>query len=98
MGEQSISEQEIANREHLAPGKTGDNIAAKRVAMYVETGQGQWARAAAGLFTKPYDRIVITYTDSTKTVIDTIVTKLSGVAQETITNNGDSVTDDLVRS
>src|ERR1700675_3133853 len=87
--------EQITQSEHIAPNKTGDNIEAKRVAGYQWNGSS-WGRVASGLFTKPYDNIIITYTDSTKSVIATIVTKLAGVTQETITNSGDSVTDNLV--
>jgi hypothetical protein len=38
-----FSPNEIANREHIAPDKTGDNIAAKKVAVYVDSG-GSWVR------------------------------------------------------
>lgn len=87
----------IEKAEHIGPNDTGDNIEAKRVVPYAWNG-ATWDRAAAGLFLKPYDRIIITYTDSTKSTISTIITKLSGVTQETITNSGDATTDDLVRS
>jgi len=48
------------------------------------------------LLTKPYDNIIITYTDSTKSVISTIVTKLNGVTQDTVTNTPTATVDDLV--
>lgn len=69
MSEQSISENEIANREHIAPTKTGDNIAAKRVASYSWNGFS-WERTAptGGLVPVAYD--AITYT-ATSTSVDT---------------------------
>lgn len=48
--------------------------------------------------TKPYDSVVITYTDSTKATISTVVTKLSGVTQETITLTQAPTTDTYTRS
>lgn len=88
---------ELNRAEHIGPAMTGDNIDAKKVAGYQWNGGG-WNRSISGLFTKAFDELVIVYTDTTKTVISTITTKLSGVTQETITNDGDSVTDDFVRS
>jgi hypothetical protein len=38
-----------------------------------------------GLFTLPYDELYITYTDSTKSTISTLVTKKLGLAQQTLT-------------
>lgn len=87
----------IDRAEHIGPNDTGDNVEAKRVAPYDWNGT-TWTRHSSPLFTKPYDRLIITYTDSTKTVIATIVSKLSGTTQETITNNSDATTDDLVRT
>lgn len=74
-----------------------DSASAKRVSNLLWNGSGT-TRQATPLLTKPYDRLIITYTDSTKTVIATIVSKLSGTIQETITNNSDATTDDLVRT
>ena len=70
---------------------------AKRVLPVLFNGTGT-TKAPTALFTKPYDRLIITYTDSTKATIATIVSKLAGVTQETITNTSDAVTDDLARS
>jgi hypothetical protein len=47
---------EIENREHIAPDKTGDNIAAKRTAGYGWNGSN-WARTPLPLITSPYDSI-----------------------------------------
>jgi hypothetical protein len=48
--------------------------------------------------TKKFDRLIITYTDSTKGTVASIVSKLSGVTQETITNSYTATVDDLVRT
>lgn len=70
---------------------------AKRVTNLLWNGSGT-TRQATPLLTKPYDRMIITYTDSTKATIATIVTKLSGTTQETITNTSDATSDDMVRT
>ena len=87
----------IARAEHVGPDDTGDNIEAKRVVPYDWNGT-TWTRRGSPLFTKPYDRLIITYTDSTKATISTIVSKLSGVTQETITNSYTATVDDLQRT
>ena len=74
-----------------------DNASAKRVSNLLWNGSGT-TRQATPLLTKPYDRLIITYIDSTKTTISTIVSKLSGTTQETITNTSTSTVDDLQRS
>lgn len=48
--------------------------------------------------TKPFDRLIVTYTDSTRTIISTVVTKLNGTTQETLTNTSTATVDDLQRS
>jgi len=48
--------------------------------------------------TKPFDRLIVTYTDSTKTVISTVVSKLAGVTQETLTNTVSATVDDFQRT
>lgn len=55
-------------------------------------------RSPAPFLTKPFDEVVITYTDSSKGTIDTIETKLSGVTQETISYTSASTTDTYTRS
>lgn len=57
MGEGAISEQEIANREHIAPSKTGDNIAGKKVANYSSGSDGSWARTPLPLVDRPFDTV-----------------------------------------
>lgn len=43
-----FSPDEIVNREHIAPDKTGDNIAAKKTANYVwNSSTSQWERSTA---------------------------------------------------
>lgn len=48
--------------------------------------------------TMRFDRLIVTYTDSTKTVISTVVTKLAGVTQETLTNTVSATVDDFQRT
>lgn len=55
-------------------------------------------RKPSSFLTKPYDTAVITYTDSTKATISTVVTKLGGVTQETLTLTTGSTTDTWARS
>jgi len=74
-----------------------DSSQSKRVTPFLWNGTGT-TRAATPLFTKPYDRLIITYTDSTKQTIASIVSKLSGTTQETITNTSSATVDDLQRS
>ncbi len=57
MPEGPIGEQEIANREHIAPQKTGDNIAAKKVVPYVFGTDSQWHRPPAPLIDAAYDYV-----------------------------------------
>lgn len=64
MGEQAISAQEIANREHIAPNKTGDNIAAKRVVNYDWDG-ANWQRTPLSYVPYAYDYVAITYNATT---------------------------------
>lgn len=55
MAEHAISNTEIQNREHIAPQKTGDNIAAKKVAAYGFGADSNWARNPLPLVDIPYD-------------------------------------------
>jgi hypothetical protein len=50
------------------------------------------------LFTLPYDRLIITYTDATKATIQTLQTKLNGTIQQTVTNTSTATVDDLQRA
>lgn len=74
----------IEASEHIGPEETGDDVAAKRVVPYNWDGAG-WVRPRTTLFKKPYDSLVVNYTDSTKENVSTIVTKLGGVTQQTLT-------------
>lgn len=66
----------IVKAEHIGPDDTGDNIEAKRVAMYEYVGNGNWARAAKRVVGgKDYDYIDAQQTSAT---IDTYVYKLGG--------------------
>jgi hypothetical protein len=80
MSEQAVSEQELANREHVGPNKTGDNIAAKRVANYVWNGS-TWDRMAptssGGLLNIAYDSVAYT---NTSTTVDTYKYYSGGVS------------------
>lgn len=88
---QQVTNPTIDRDEH------DDFSSSKRVTNLLWNGSGT-TRQATPLLTKPYDRLIVTYTDSTKTTIATIISKLSGTTQETITNNSDATTDDLVRT
>lgn len=83
MAEHAVSEQELANREHVGPTKTGDNIAAKRVAGYVWNGSS-WERQSTG-FAANAD---ITTTVSSGSVVQTDGTKIY-----TVTFSGDTITE-----
>lgn len=73
----------IDQSEHVGA-VNGESIEAKRVAGYQWDGAG-WVRNRASLFKLPYDSLAITYTDTTKETISSIITKLNGVTQETLT-------------
>lgn len=69
MAEGPIGQQEIANREHIAPQKTGDNIAAKRVApYYYDTASGNWQRAPSPYIPFPYDYVGVNTAGATTDV------------------------------
>lgn len=63
MGEPAISIQEVANREHLSPAKSGDNISAKKVASYNFGSDGNWSRQPLPLVDTPYDYVAMTNPD-----------------------------------
>ena len=88
---------EARNDASITRDEHDDNASAKRTQPQLWNGSG-FSKQATPLFTKPYDRMIITYTDSTKATISTIVTKLSGTTQETITNTSDATSDDMVRT
>lgn len=71
---------EINNREHIAPDKTGDNVAAKRVANYYWDG-ANWQRQGATLVPASYDYVAYT---NTNTTTDTYVYKSGGATGATI--------------
>ena len=97
-GEGPIGEQEIANREHIAPQKTGDNIAAKKVASYSFDGTN-WVRTLSGLFNKPYDEIAFSNPDANGNY-QTMTSKLSGSTANvfTVTYDASSNLTDIVRT
>lgn len=74
-----------------------DTNSAKRVTPLLWNGSGT-SKAPTPWLTKPYDRLVVTYTDSTLARISTIVSKLGGVTQETITNSSSATVDDFQRT
>lgn len=74
-----------------------DVASAKRVTPLLWNGTGT-SKAPIPFLTKPFDRLTVTYTDSTKTVISTVVTKLNGVTQETLTNSVSATVDDFTRT
>lgn len=87
MAEQEIGQQVIANREHISPTKTGDNIAAKRVANY-GWGPNGWIRLAAGpagLVTTPWDYLAYTATSSTVDTYQFYLGGSGGTLQATLT-------------
>lgn len=77
-------ERQTAEAEHIGPDYTGDNISAKRVAAYHWDGS-EWGRSPTAFLNLPYDEIILTYTDDTKETLSTIVTKLGGATQQTVT-------------
>lgn len=83
MGEQAIGEQEIANREHIAPQKTGDNIAAKRVATYGYDGINGWQRTPTPFIMSAYDDVEFTNPDANGNY-QTISFIRSGVTNQTL--------------
>lgn len=87
----AVTNPAIDVREHDDPSSS------KRVMPVLWNGTGT-TKSPSPFLTKPYDRLIITYTDSTKTVISTIVSKLSGTTQETLTNTSSATVDDFQRS
>jgi len=66
VAEGPIGEQEIANREHIAPQKTGDNIAAKRVAQYGFDGTN-WQRIPMRFVKNAFDYVSLAQASTTDT-------------------------------
>lgn len=67
MAEGPIGQQEIDNREHIAPQKTGDNIAAKRVVGYAWDG-ANWQRPPLPFVPSSYDYVGVDNSGSTTKV------------------------------
>lgn len=55
-------------------------------------------RMPTPFLTKPYDTVIVEYTDSSKATISTVTTKLATVTQEVITLTPGSTTDTYVRT
>jgi hypothetical protein len=91
MAEGPIGEQEIANREHISPSKTGDNIAAKRVVGYVWNGTN-WQRPPSPLIDAAFDDIAFSNPDSNGNyqVINFLTGGSGGTIQRTLTLTYDS--------
>jgi hypothetical protein len=71
----------IAYSEHISPEVTGDNISAKKVALYGWNGT-DWTRASNSLVAgKDYDYIDV---QQTSTVVDTFVFKTGGSGGTTV--------------
>lgn len=62
-------------------------------AVQIENANGVIINPETGFPIKPYNSIVITYTDSTKATISTVQYKLSGTTVNTITLTQASTTD-----
>lgn len=59
-----LSIQAIENAEHLDPGTTGDNVAAKKTAGYTWDPVAQtWNRMFIGLVQQPYDYVAFSNAD-----------------------------------
>ena len=89
----------IENAEHIDPGTSGDNIAAKKVAGYAWDGTN-WNRSTGGsIFKLPYDSQYFTNPDAGGNY-QTITSKLNGVTQETLTltYDGNNNVTSIVRS
>jgi len=75
-----------------------DNVeSAKRVLPVLWNGTGT-TKDRTPFLTKPFDKVIINYTDSTKATISTIVTYLSSVPQETVTLTVNTTDDTYVRT
>lgn len=82
MAEYGITE--IHNREHIAPDKTGDNIAAKRNAAYGNGVGTLWGRTPLPFIDQPFDDIVFGSYDAYGNPA-TITFKANGSAVRTLT-------------
>lgn len=72
--------ESITQAEHISPEKTGDNIEAKKVALYAWNGS-QWERSGSGLTPSTYDYVEYTNTSDT---VDTYVYKVGGSSGTTV--------------
>jgi len=95
MSENAISGQEIANREHISPNKTGDNIAAKKVVPYSWDGSN-WQRFSVPFNLPAYDYVSLSSYDANNNP-GTITYKLGGsggttVATLTLSYSGTNIT------
>lgn len=78
---------------------SGSNQAlANEIQSFSSNDQSYRVKPILGAFTKPFDRIKITYTDDTKETISTIQTYANSVLQETLTNSSTAMVDDFARS
>ncbi len=64
MAEEAIGIQEIANREHISPQKTGDNIAAKKVVTYAADENNNWQRVPLAFTDKAFDYVGFANSDA----------------------------------
>jgi hypothetical protein len=91
MSDDARTDPSISRDEH-------DTVSsAKRVTPLLWNGSGT-SKAPTPFLTKPFDQLVVTYTDTTKTVVSSVVSKLAGVTQETITNTASSTIDNFLRT
>jgi len=93
---------EIAQREHIAPDFTGDNIAAKRVAQYAADENFNWQRIPLPFVDKAYDYIGLSNPDANGNY-QTIVFNNGGSGGSTqrtltLTFDGDSNITSIARS
>lgn len=99
MAEQPIDITQINNREHIAPDKTGDNIAAKKVVNYAADTNFAWQRLPMPLIDAPYDNIHFSNADINGNY-QTVVFKNGSATVRTLTLafDGSSNVTDLTRA
>jgi hypothetical protein len=83
MAENALGITEIENQEHISPQKTGDNIAAKRVANYGFGPDSQWSRTPLPLVDIAYDYVGLSNPDANNNY-QTIVFKQGGSSGSTV--------------
>lgn len=91
MSDGAVTNPSIDRAEH------DSTESAKRVLPLGWNGAGT-TKMPIPFLTKPFDELAITYTDNTKNTISSIISKLGGITQETITNTSTATSDDFVRS